>query len=75
MGAHERLLGEAMRGDPSLFARQDAVEAAWAILDPILGDITPCFSYAKRSWGPAEARRLTARTGGWVNPVSYEASS
>ena len=66
---YERLLTDAMRGDPLLFVRQDAVEAAWAIVDPILGaDTTPLHSYSNGSWGPPEADRLVADIGGWHNP-------
>ena len=66
---YERLLTDAMRGDPLLFVRQDAVEAAWAIVDPILGpDTTPLYLYKNGSWGPPEADRLAADIGGWHNP-------
>src|SRR4029077_13781410 len=66
---YERLLTDAMRGDPLLFVRQDAVEAAWAIVDPILGpDTTPLYFYPSGSWGPPEADRLAADIGGWHNP-------
>ncbi|MGH8065381.1 MAG: glucose-6-phosphate dehydrogenase [Candidatus Entotheonellia bacterium] len=65
---YERLLGDAMRGDALLFVRQDAVEAAWTIAEPILGDITPVYEYAPGSWGPTEAERLAADIGGWHNP-------
>jgi glucose-6-phosphate 1-dehydrogenase len=65
MGAYERLLGDAMEGDPTLFAREDAVEAAWAIVDPILGSSTPVHAYEPGSWGPPEAEALTAGVGGW----------
>jgi glucose-6-phosphate 1-dehydrogenase len=66
---YERLLTDAMRGDPLLFVRQDAVEAAWAIVDPILGpDTTPLYLYPRGSWGPREADRLAADIGGWHNP-------
>lgn len=66
---YERLLTDAMRGDPLLFVRQDAVEAAWAIVDPILGpDTTPLYSYACGRWGPPEADRLAQDIGGWHNP-------
>lgn len=68
LDAYERLLGDAMAGDATLFARQDTVEAAWAIVDPILGDTTPLHEYAKASWGPTEADRLTADVGGWAQP-------
>jgi len=62
---YERLLGEAMEGDTSLFAREDSVDAAWAIVQPILGDVTPVHEYAPGSWGPIDADRLTADVGGW----------
>ena len=66
---YERLLTDAMRGDPLLFVRQDVVEAAWAIVDPILGpDKTPLYIYPNGSWGPQEADRLVADFGGWHNP-------
>jgi glucose-6-phosphate 1-dehydrogenase len=66
---YERLLTDAMRGDPMLFVRQDAVEAAWAIVDPILGpDTTPLSFYPRGSWGPPEADRLAEDIGGWHNP-------
>jgi glucose-6-phosphate 1-dehydrogenase len=65
MDAYERLLGEAMEGDPTLFAREDAVEAAWEIVDPILGSKTPVHGYEPGSWGPPEAEALAADVGGW----------
>jgi glucose-6-phosphate 1-dehydrogenase len=68
MDAYERLLHDAMAGDGTLFARQDAVEAAWAIVQPILGDVTPVHEYRPGTWGPAEADKLTADVGGWHNP-------
>ncbi|HVA39132.1 MAG TPA: glucose-6-phosphate dehydrogenase [Candidatus Binataceae bacterium] len=68
MDAYERLLGDAMAGDHLLFTRQDAVEAQWAIVQPILGDTTPVQEYQPGTWGPAEANRLTAQIGGWQNP-------
>jgi glucose-6-phosphate 1-dehydrogenase len=68
MDAYERLLHDAMAGDGTLFARQDAVEAAWAIVQPILGNITPVHEYRPGTWGPAEADKLTAEVGGWHNP-------
>lgn len=66
--AYERLLGDAMHGDSMLFVREDAVEAAWAVVDPILGNATPIHEYKPGSWGPAEADRLAADIGGWHNP-------
>jgi glucose-6-phosphate 1-dehydrogenase len=68
MDAYERLLLEAMEGDGTLFARQDGVEAAWAVVDPILGDLVPVHGYACGSWGPAEADRLAQGVGGWHEP-------
>jgi glucose-6-phosphate 1-dehydrogenase len=68
VGAYERLLGDAMKGDALLFSRQDAVEAAWAIVEPILGTETPIYEYEPGAWGPAEADRLTAEVGGWHCP-------
>jgi len=68
MSAYERLLGDAMEGDATLFAREDAVEAAWAIVDPVLGNVTPVQTYRAGTWGPAEAERLTAAVGGWAKP-------
>src|SRR5713101_970484 len=52
MDAYERLLGDAMAGDATLFARQDSVEAAWAIVQPILGNVTPVHEYRPGTWGP-----------------------
>jgi glucose-6-phosphate 1-dehydrogenase len=69
MDAYERLLGEAMAGDPMLFAREDAVEAAWAVVEPILGSATPVHDYEPGSWGPREAEALTAEIGGWQCPT------
>ena len=68
MEAYERLLGDAMNGDATLFARQDVVEAAWAIVDPILHGPSPMFPYEPGTWGPKEADRLVEEVGGW-NPT------
>ena len=68
MDAYERLLGDAMKGDATLFARQDAVEAAWAIVDPLIRDPQPPYEYEPGSWGPPEADRLVADVGGWNTP-------
>jgi glucose-6-phosphate 1-dehydrogenase len=61
---YERLIGEAMAGDPTLFARQDAVEAAWAIVEPVLDRSSPVFRYDCGSLGPSEAKSLV--DGGWA---------
>jgi glucose-6-phosphate 1-dehydrogenase len=75
MAPYERLLGDALRGDASLFAREDSVEAAWRVVDPILGTVTPVHEYEPQTWGPAEADRIIARAGGWHNPTPIEAAS
>ena len=67
MGPYERLLSDAMRGDPGLFAREDGVEASWRVVEPILGDATPVHPYEPGTWGPAEAAGL-APPGGWCDP-------
>jgi glucose-6-phosphate 1-dehydrogenase len=72
---YERLLVDAMEGDATLFAREDGVEAAWRVVDPILGDSTPVHEYAAGTWGPAEADALTADVGGWRSPIAGEAAS
>ena len=67
MMPYERLLGDAMRGDPSLFARQDSVEEAWRVVEPILERATPLFQYEPNTWGPSEANRIIAGDA-WQNP-------
>ncbi|HEY6351210.1 MAG TPA: glucose-6-phosphate dehydrogenase [Candidatus Angelobacter sp.] len=66
--AYERLLGDAMHGDGMLFVREDAVEAAWAIVEPILDSASALHSYEPGSWGPHDADRLTTDVGEWHNP-------
>jgi glucose-6-phosphate 1-dehydrogenase len=68
MHPYERLLADAMMGDGTLFARQDGVEAAWQIVDPILGDVTPVYEYQPGTWGPPDAARLTQDVAGWHSP-------
>ncbi|MCA1670599.1 MAG: glucose-6-phosphate dehydrogenase (NADP(+)) [Thermomicrobia bacterium] len=63
MAPYERLLGDAMRGDPTLFAREDAIEAAWRVVDPILGNATPVNEYDPDTWGPTAAEQLIAADG------------
>jgi len=67
MDAYERVLGDAMHGDQTLFAREDYVEEAWRIVDPALAALAPVRRYAVQSWGPAEAQRV-APPGGWNDP-------
>jgi glucose-6-phosphate 1-dehydrogenase len=62
-----RLLGDAMKGDAILFARQDAIEAWWRVVDGILHGATPVYEYDRGTWG-AEADRAIARLGGWHRP-------
>jgi glucose-6-phosphate 1-dehydrogenase len=69
MSAYERLIGDAMDGDSNLFARQDSVEAAWQIVDPILGeDATPIYEYDKGTWGPQEANAVLDGKARWYDP-------
>jgi glucose-6-phosphate 1-dehydrogenase len=68
MDAYERLLGAAMEGDGTLFARQDYVEEAWRIVDPILTKDTPVHEYQQNSWGPREVERVMP-DGGWHDPI------
>ena len=65
---YERLLGDALRGDPMLFVREDGVEAAWSVVDPVLENATPVHEYDPHTWGPIEADRIIAGDGGWHNP-------
>jgi glucose-6-phosphate 1-dehydrogenase len=67
---YERLLGDALRGDASLFAREDTIEAQWRIVDPVLDLPTPPHPYEPGQWGPPEADRLVAAIpGGWRKPI------
>ena len=68
MEAYERLLTAAMEGDGTLFAREDYVEEAWRIVDPILKTDSPVYEYDPKTWGPHEVDRLMPE-GGWHNPV------
>ncbi len=68
MTAYERLIGDALDGDPGLFGREDVVEAAWRIVDPVLRVGKPVEVYEPGSWGPASAGSLTRRVGGWHAP-------
>jgi glucose-6-phosphate 1-dehydrogenase len=74
MTPYERLLGDAMRGDPTLFTREDGVEAAWRVVDQVLGNATPLHEHEPGTWGPLEADKLTARDGGWQDPSEPAAS-
>ena len=68
MDAYERVLGDAMAGDTTLFAREDSVEEAWRIVDPVLKDPPPLIEYEPNSWGPQEVDRIVSPVGGWQDP-------
>jgi len=72
MGAYERLIGDALRGDPTLFARQDSIEEAWRIVDNVIhradGGQSPPYLYVPGGWGPVEAEGLVDDAGGWHEP-------
>jgi glucose-6-phosphate 1-dehydrogenase len=69
MDAYERLLGDAMAGEATSFAREDYVEEAWRIVDPVLKAGTPVYEYEPNTWGPREVEERITPIGGWQNPV------
>jgi glucose-6-phosphate 1-dehydrogenase len=69
MDAYERVIGDAMEGDATLFAREDYVEEAWRIVDPVLQGGTPVYAYAPHTWGPREVEQRVMPAGGWHNPT------
>ena len=69
MDAYERVLGDAMMGDATLFAREDYVEEAWRIVDPVLKADTPVYEYEAGTWGPSEVVQKVLPPGGWENPM------
>jgi glucose-6-phosphate 1-dehydrogenase len=73
MEAYERVLTDAMAGDSTLFARQDYVEEAWRIVDPVLKAGTPVYQYEPHTWGPKEVEEFVVPPRGWDNPVAEEA--
>ena len=70
MRPYDRLIGAALQGTHLFFARQDAVEAAWRVVDPILGDVVPLHEYAQGTWGPKEADFLLPNGDTWHDPVA-----
>jgi len=70
MTPYERLLGDALHGDGSLFTRDDCVEAAWHVVEPVLESPTPVVEYEPESWGPAEAQHIIEGDGSWHNPTA-----
>jgi glucose-6-phosphate 1-dehydrogenase len=69
---YERLLGDAIRGDASLFTRDDSVEAAWRVVDPILHGVVPITEYEPGTWGPAAAGAVVVGNEGWHDPKPEE---
>jgi glucose-6-phosphate 1-dehydrogenase len=69
MDAYERVLGDALAGDATLFAREDYVEEAWRIVDPVLKGVTPVYEYEPNTWGPSAADQKVSPPGGWQNPI------
>jgi glucose-6-phosphate 1-dehydrogenase len=69
MDAYERVLGDAMHGDATLFAREDYVEEAWRIVDPVLNASTPVYEYEPGTWGPKDVDARVSPPGGWQNPT------
>jgi glucose-6-phosphate 1-dehydrogenase len=72
MDAYERVLGDAMKGDSTLFAREDYVEEAWRIVDPMLKADTPVYVYEKGAWGPIQVNQRIAPEGSWHNPAAAD---
>jgi glucose-6-phosphate 1-dehydrogenase len=72
MSAYERILGDAMAGNPTHFAREDYVEEAWRIVDPILKAVTPIYEYDKLTWGPSQVEQAVVPPGGWHNPITAD---
>lgn len=72
MAPYERLLEDALAGDGALFTRKDAVEAAWAVVDPVLSTHHPAQPYPCGSWGPAQADAVIANGDHWHNPLPKE---
>src|SRR5256884_4273682 len=72
MEAYERILGDALSGDRTNFAREDYVEEAWRIVDPILKADTPVCEYEKGTWGPTQVDEVVAPPGGWRNPSASD---
>ncbi|WP_138497270.1 glucose-6-phosphate dehydrogenase [Nostoc sp. PA-18-2419] len=72
MEPYERLLGDAMRGDPTLSVREDTVEEEWRIVQAILDNVTPVYEYEPNTWGPPESDKLLLPSDRWYNPLAKE---
>jgi glucose-6-phosphate 1-dehydrogenase len=70
MADYERVLGDAIAGDATIFAREDYVEEAWRIVDPVLKSNTPVYEYEPQTWGPGEVEQRVSPAGGWDNPTA-----
>ena len=75
MVPYERLLEDAIRGDPLLFVREDGVEAAWGVVDPILGNVTPLHEYEANTWGPVKTEQLMSHGDRWQSPADRRRNS
>ena len=75
MEAYDRLIGDAMKGDLTLFSRQDSAEAQWRIVDPILGTDTPVYEYQPGTWGPPQADEIARKLHGWRDPTAADTAS
>jgi len=75
MPPYQRLLGDALKGSAELFAREDSVEAQWRVVDGILDNVTPLYTYEKGTWGPEESYQLIGKHGPWLNPRPPESQS
>jgi glucose-6-phosphate 1-dehydrogenase len=69
MDAYERLIGDAMKGDLTLFSREDSAEAQWRVVDPVLSGDTPVYDYDPGSWGPSQAEEIARGICSWHDPV------
>jgi glucose-6-phosphate 1-dehydrogenase len=69
MRPYDRLIGAALNGERWLFANQDTVDAAWRVVDPVLGNVVPVLPYAKGSWGPQQADGLVPAGETWYDPA------
>ena len=74
MTPYERLIGDAIRGDQALFARQDVVEEGWRIVENILDNAVPVMKYKPGTWGPEPANEILMPSGGWHSPQLSEAT-
>lgn len=68
MPPYQRLLGDAMEGISELFTRQDIIDAQWRVVDAVLDDATPLYTYEPGTWGPGEVEKLMANDGPWRDP-------